>query len=363
MIQSNCKVSVITVSRNSATTIEQTIRSVLCQSYKNIEYIIIDGDSTDGTQRIIEKYKDSLAYYVSEKDDGLYYAMNKGISKATGDIIGIINSDDWYADNIVKDVVNFFEANDVELLYGKVICVSEDNEETEDLRAPLENIWYQMPLAHPSVFAKKSIYDKFGAFNVNYRVTSDYELMLRLYVENIKFKFIDKVCAYFRLGGLSSTHAKERQEDIYKISMSYIDKCPNKDIALPKIEEIYRLSMFTDMVLNNRDAFYKLLCDRFLENVNNIIIFGTGIWGERCYKALEGTGVTVSHFADNDQTKWNTEFLGIEVIKPENLKKMAAYVLIAVKESGREIGKQLSDMNNSMLKYICIDELVKYINI
>ena len=145
--------------------------------------------------------------------------------------------------------------------------------------------------------------------------------------------------------------------------MSYIDKCPNKDIALSKIVEIYRLSMFTDMVLNNRDAFYKLLSDRFLENVNNIIIFGTGLWGERCCKAFEGTGVTVSHFADNDQTKWNTEFLGIKVIKPENLKKMAAYVLIAVKESGREIGKQLSDMNNSMLKYICIDELVKYINI
>ena len=251
----------------------------------------------------------------------------------------------------------------MELLYGKIICVSEDNKKTEDQRAPLENIWYQMPLAHPSVFVKKSVYAKFGAFNVNYRVTSDYELMLRLYVKNTKFKFIDKVCAYFRLGGLSSTHVKERQEEIYKISMAYIDKCPNKDIVLPKIEEIYKSALFTDMVSNNKSAFYNLLSDRFLANVNNIIIFGTGIWGERCCKALEETEVTVSYFVDNDQKRWNTEFLGIKVIEPKELKNMAAYVLIAVKEYGREIEKQLSDMNNKVLKYICIDELANCVNI
>ena len=96
MLKSNYKVSIITVVYNGAKTIEHTIQSVLNQSYKNIEYIIIDGLSTDGTQKIIEKYIDSISYFVSEKDNGLYDAMNKGIQKATGSMIGIINSDDWY---------------------------------------------------------------------------------------------------------------------------------------------------------------------------------------------------------------------------------------------------------------------------
>ena len=139
------------------------------------------------------------------------YTAGNFAKNMTGEECHMIDSSNKL-NNIIEDVVNFFEKNDVELLYGKIICVSEDNKKTEDQRAPLENIWYQMPLAHPSVFVKKSVYAKFGAFNVNYRVTSDYELMLRLYVKNTKFKFIDKVCAYFRLGGLSSTHVKERQE-------------------------------------------------------------------------------------------------------------------------------------------------------
>ncbi len=101
------KVSVITVVFNGAGTIEQTIKSVLGQTYKNIEYIIIDGDSTDGTQEIVEKYGESIACFVSEKDNGLYDAMNKGISYATGDIIGIINSDDYYAVDAVEHVVNY----------------------------------------------------------------------------------------------------------------------------------------------------------------------------------------------------------------------------------------------------------------
>lgn len=359
-----CKVSIITVSYNSVLTIEQTIKSVLSQSWGDIEYIVIDGNSTDGTQQIIEKYKDSLAYYVSEKDDGLYYAMNKGIKQATGDIVGIINSDDWYADNIIEDVVHFFEKSDAQLVYGRVISVSD--KQVERQKAPLEMIWYQMPMPHSAVFIKKNVYDKYGVFNVNYRVSADYDLMLRLFYQNIRFRYFDKVCAYFRDGGISTTCAKECREDVYKISMSYLDKCPNRSTVLPKIKKRYRLAELTDMLSTDSASFLKLLCDIFHMDISNIIIFGTGVWGDRCRKALEEAGVTVSYFSDNDQLKWNTKLGEIKVIEPEKLSKMTAYVLIAVREYGREIEKQLSDMDNDGLKYISIDELVnteKYIKL
>jgi glycosyltransferase involved in cell wall biosynthesis len=102
------KVSIVTVSYNAAKTIEQTILSVLDQDYKNIEYVIIDGQSTDGTREIVEKYKDRLGYYVSEPDSGIYDAMNKGVKKATCDIIAFLNADDWYEKSVVREVVQWF---------------------------------------------------------------------------------------------------------------------------------------------------------------------------------------------------------------------------------------------------------------
>ena len=152
------KVSVITVVYNSVDTIEQTIQSVLNQTYKNIEYIIIDGLSTDGTQKIIEQYLDCIAYFISEKDNGIYDAMNKGIRKASGDIIGIINSDDWYAEDAVENIVDCFKQNDVGLVYGNIIDVFQNGEQKERLKEPLENMWHQMSVPHPSTFIKRSRY-------------------------------------------------------------------------------------------------------------------------------------------------------------------------------------------------------------
>ena len=125
----NVKVSIITVSFNSVKTIEQTIKSVINQTYKSIEYIIIDGASTDGTQQVIEKYKDRISFYVSEKDDGLYYAMNKGIEHASGDIVGIINSDDWYVEDAVENMVVCMLETDADLAYGKVVNINTDGRE------------------------------------------------------------------------------------------------------------------------------------------------------------------------------------------------------------------------------------------
>lgn len=357
MINTNYKVSIITVVYNGVKTIEQAIQSVLRQTYKNIEYIVIDGASTDGTQQIIEKYADSISYYISEKDDGLYYAMNKGIKRATGEIVGIINADDWYAADAVESMVSFFCENDVELAYGKIVMVLENGKEKPYSNMPLESIWYQMALPHPAVFVKKDLYDNMGRFNVNYRLASDYELMLRFYTKQVKFGYFDKVIAYFRTGGHSATRKKEMCKEVYDISMSYVDRCPDKISVLPKIKEIFRWRYFSTSVRKTKELLYQVLCEFFNEKITTINIFGTGTWGEICYNNLVGVGIEILNFVDNDTSKWDTEFQGLKVISPDKLQDVDTPVLIAIKEHGEEIKRQLENMENTKLKCVSIVEL------
>lgn len=354
-----CKVSIITVSYNSVKTIEQTIQSVLAQTYKNIEYIIIDGASTDGTQQIIEKYKDYLGYYISEKDEGLYYAMNKGIQKATGEIIGIINSDDWYAENAVETVLSCMGKSAAEVVYGKIVHVSKADKRTVSKKIDIENFWYNMAVPHPSVFVRKCIYDRLGKFDTEYSIAADYELMLRFYSEGVKFEYADVVIAYHREGGISAIRQKEKWDDRYKIAMKYMALCPHKDkdTEWAKINETYKFECFRENVSNEKAAFNHLLDKYFRTTVKDIIIFGTGIWGKRCCEILRNNGMEIRYFVDNDAGKQNTELQGIRIIAPDGLKKMDVHVLIAVKECGEEIKSQLLDMGNDKLKCVTIKEL------
>lgn len=357
MSENNYLVSIITVVYNGAKTIERTIQSVLGQSYKNIEYIIIDGLSSDGTQEIVEKYIDSIAYFVSEKDNGLYNAMNKGIQHATGDIIGIINSDDWYTDDAVEKVVDCFSNNEVELVYGKDIYVYPDGREELNQVLPLETIWYQMSLPHPTVFVKKSIYEKFGVFNEEYKIGADYDLMLRLYNKQVKFGFIDDVLAYFRTGGLSTKKLKTCVEEAKDISLKYIKFCPNIKETMKKIEERYKWYTFSVEIEERGSVLKELLCAYFKEPVLQLVIFGTGSWGGKCYQILKSTKINVDLFVDNDSSKWNQMFHGIRIADPKELCNREVHVLIAVKESGDQIKKQLSNLCNSELTCVSIKEL------
>lgn len=355
------KVSIITVSYNSVKTIEQTIRSVLGQTYKNIEYIVIDGASTDGTQQIIEKYADKISYYISEEDDGLYYAMNKGIQKATGDIIGIINSDDWYAETAVENAIKCFAKSSADVVYGVTVNVERDGTEYKRKIYPLETIWYRMPFGHPSVFVKKDVYYKLDGYNTNYKVSSDYDFLLRCYSQNIRFLYCDKATAYFRLGGTSSIFSKVWCKENYEISMSYANQCPYETDVLPKIKELYDWRYFNEELAKDNKLLYRLLCEYFQTNIADILIFGAGIWGKIFYNHLTDSGVNIAGFIDNDVSKWNTKFCGIKIIIPNELRSMEAYVLIAVKDYGEEIKEQLHCIGNDHLKYVMITELMELI--
>lgn len=356
MSNKDYKVSIITVVYNGAKTIEQTIKSVLGQTYANIEYIVIDGGSNDGTQQIVEKFKDSIACFVSEADHGIFDAMNKGIRQATGDIIGIINSDDWYSCDAIENAVRCLTQEDVEVVYGKSINVYPDGTERIGIMEPLETIWYKMIVPHPTVFVKKSIYEKFGDFCLKYQLGADYELLLRFYSQRVKFGYVDEVIAYFRIGGRSTQGLVSLLEEHKSIAMKYMDLCPNKEEVLDKLEKTYKWLFFSAWIRRGR-LLPEVLNKYFEGEPLQLGIFGTGIWGERCFGLLKDSGIEIEFFTDNNSSKWDHRFHGVKIISPAELVRGRVNVLIAVEENGKEIRQQLEALGNKNLNCVSLKDL------
>ncbi len=211
------KISIITITYNSSKTIEQTIKSVLNQTYPNIEYIIVDGVSSDNTLEIVNKYKDQIHKIVSEKDSGIYDALNKAINLASGEAVGILHSDDFYIDaTVIEKIANTFDQNKCEGVYADLYYVNKDN--TDKIirkwhsgnysEGSFINGW--MP-PHPTFFVKKECYTKYGAFNLDFKTSADYELMLRLIQKNkIKLGYLPEYIIKMRLGGQSNITTKNR---------------------------------------------------------------------------------------------------------------------------------------------------------
>ncbi len=200
------KVSIITPCLNSSETIERTIKSVLQQTYSNIEYIIIDGKSTDNTINIIRQYLpkfEGRMRFISEKDSGIYNAMNKGIKLSTGQLIGIINSDDFYEKDTVEKVVLCSSREKYQVIYGYCRII-DNNHITGIIKRNHKGLGKEM-IPHPTCFITKKTYKDFGLFLTLYKITGDYELMLRLfYSGKVKFIQVKEILANFTLGGISS---------------------------------------------------------------------------------------------------------------------------------------------------------------
>lgn len=211
------KVSVITVTYNSAETVEDTIISVINQDYKNLEYIIVDGLSKDNTLQIVDKYKDKISQVISEKDHGIYDAISKGIRAATGDIVVALNSDDMYVGtDVVSKVVEVFKSTHADAVYGDLNYV--DRYDTSKVVRKWKSKSYKKGLfltgwmpPHPTFFVRKQCYDKYGTFNLSLKSAADYELMLRLiHVHEIKVAYLPKLLVNMRTGGQSNMSIKNR---------------------------------------------------------------------------------------------------------------------------------------------------------
>lgn len=210
------KVSIVTVCYNSAATIEDTITSVLSQDYQNIEYIIIDGGSSDGTLDIINKYRDQISTVISESDKGIYDAMNKGIKHSTGDVVGILNSDDFFSDNkSISYIAQGFDSDVVEAVYADLIYVKQDAPKNFSRLYSSKSfkkwkIKFGFMIPHPTFYAKKHLFDRFGYYKLNYRVAADFELMTRFFVAGIITRRVDKIIVSMREGGISSSGLRWR---------------------------------------------------------------------------------------------------------------------------------------------------------
>ncbi|QSJ19017.1 glycosyltransferase [Nostoc sp. UHCC 0702] len=199
------KISIITPVYNAVNTLEKTIQSVIEQKLRSqLEYIIIDGGSTDGSIGIVERYLDKIDVFISEKDQGIYDAMNKGICRATGDVIGIINADDWYNDGALGIVEKTFIAEpDISIIYSPINHYINGVYISTFIPGKLDNLIFKFTLHHPSCFVKKSVYERLGLFNISYSMSGDYDFIFRAYTSGEKFHLVDTPLASYSLNGMT----------------------------------------------------------------------------------------------------------------------------------------------------------------
>lgn len=237
------KISIVTISYNSASTIKDTIESVLSQEGIDLEYVIVDGGSKDETCDIVRTYGDRIHQFVSEPDKGIYDGMNKGVALATGDIIGVLNSDDFYANNLVlSNVIEEFKKG-AEGVYGDLVYVNQSD------TSKITRTWVSKPYKegafrkgwmppHPTFFVKKEIYEKFGAYSLELSSAADYEFMLRVvHKHKIKLHYINEIFVKMRVGGKSNASFKNRvkanQEDRMAWKMNGLKPAPFTSIRKP----------------------------------------------------------------------------------------------------------------------------------
>ena len=343
MCEEAMKVSIITVCYNSAKTIEHTIKSVVGQDYGNIEYIIIDGGSTDGTLNILDRYKDKIDVLVSEPDEGIYDAMNKGIARATGDVIGFINSDDWYADRAIVAIVEAFKKTDADIVYGKYVLV-ENGVYREVENGDLGDICTGMVFGHPTTFVKCDCLKK-HPFDVSYRIAADYAFFLSMYFQKKCFREIDTIIAYFRTGGASSNTVLTYLE-AKKVSLR-LSKGNVSDDCYQEIIDYYRRSRILPIysyILSRFRSGQGCKLRKCLEN-QEFVLYGAGKIGKKLLSDMRELGLNVIAFWDSNVSRHGSTLEGVPIQAPCSKKKRdSAIILLATTKDNDVISARLKSL-------------------
>lgn len=287
------KITVITVTYNAENFIENTIISVLKQDYKNLEYIIIDGKSTDDTVKIINKYKEHIAYFISEEDLGIYNAMNKGIEIATGKFINFMNAGDTFTkENVVSSIFKKLE-NKTDIIAGDINYNNEGNKMVLRKTQGLDDIYngFFSFCCHQAVFVKTYILKEY-MFDIQYKIAADFEFILRCYKNKKQFQFINLIVANYLNGGESKKHKTiARIEELF-ILTKYLDD----------INNIYSLKPFLRLSENNnnRSMLLAYLFNNFKSSINKLnlskkkfVLYGYGNVGEIVYEKFKNNIISI----------------------------------------------------------------------
>lgn len=239
-MESFLRISVITVCYNSAKTIRYTIDSVLSQEYPNLEYIIIDGGSSDGTLNIIQEYSDKISKVLSEKDKGIYDAMNKGINLASGDIIGFLNADDVYShEKVLNRIAETMENKSLDACYADLVYVNNKNivrKYNSGIFKPSLLHYGWMP-AHPTLYVKRSVFEQYGGFRTDYKIAADFEFVARVFSKsNLSAMYIPEVWIKMRHGGISTKGIKSN----WIISKEIVKACKDNGISTNILKVLFK---------------------------------------------------------------------------------------------------------------------------
>ena len=354
------KMSVITVCYNAEQTIEKAVRSVIDQKYPNKEIIIIDGASTDHTVEIVDKYKEYINVFVSERDEGIFDAMNKGVKYATGEIISFINSDDWMEPGAMTAVAATFISQKSDVVIGDSYYISKqgnmfyyNGDENGD-----NNIHVRMPYHHESVFAKKNKFLKEDNFNTAYKIAADYDWLLRNYVVGMTIARIHIPIFTFAYGGVSSVNVLECGAEARRIAIYYAKDSETLELIEKRWHDVVRSALNIDIIRKIKDVYLQEFRD--MDYLNDTYIWGTGLWAKRNTEILLTIYENIKGFVDNNVLNCNMEFCGKTVYESGQVSRNSN-IIIATPKYAHEIERQLLDCGWDGNRIIMADSIVERI--
>ena len=293
------KISIITVCYNSAKTIERTIQSVIAQKYEKLEYIVVDGGSTDGTLEILQQYRGYIDVLISEPDQGIYDAMNKGLQRITGEVFAFLNSDDWDAEGVLRSVREYFQTNDVDMISGNLYRV--DAEEIKPIivdRAHAEDIYYRVLYQHPALFARKAVYDKLGGFDTRYKIAADTDWVMRCCAKGCKVLCVEDYYTYFSVGGISNQKKQEAYREQAQAAIALVQTLDNPELLAKvtahyakNINRMQAMEVIEEMIQQPYQYKNHHLKPRY-------VIWGAGLRGRKCIDIFEALEIEVVQVVD-----------------------------------------------------------------
>lgn len=334
--------SVITATFNSEKYLEQTILSVLNQTYCNIEYIIIDGGSTDGTLDIVNKYRHRIAAVVSEPDLGIYDAFNKGVRLASGDVISFLNSDDYFHNpSVLEQVAAVFSTQtELKVIYGNVLMLDEKSGYERPIGKPLtyEDFRYGEMCPHQGMFVHKELFTKHGPFDLSYQIVSDMEFAAYCFEHYEQYaQYHNHIVAVFRSGGVSSNPTRRKQllEETHRLIIQYFGQVPESMVKDVDITGYYKI--WLENLLLQKQGISRTLK---AEGIHRVAIFGTMKLALYLLEDLRLEHFEVVCFLDNNPNMQGKVVSGIPVYSPERLvgdRDLSVDAILVSVETGKDI--------------------------